>query len=111
MNEPEFALYPPAIQGEMCVKDSCSYMLKHIGNGDYEAGRTILYNITTHLEYARKKHPRFAEGPFQALGVIGADYQKLVDYIEHYASERLQYEAVLKLLASCLRFLNDEHYQ
>ena len=66
--------------------------------------------IAGRVEEARQKHPVFAEGSFHALGVIESEFHELEYAIEHESEERQKDEA-LDVIATCIRFLCDEHKQ
>lgn len=60
------------------------------------------------MELARKKHPLFAEGKYNALGVIGDEYREFVQAIEKENDVRAVEEA-WDVLLTCLRFILGEH--
>ena len=70
----------------------------------------LFQNIAARVEHAREKHPVFAEGSFHALGVIESEFHELEYAIEHESEERQKDEA-LDVIATCIRFLCDEHKQ
>lgn len=78
------------------------------GNGNAHTGFAIFYAVTMRLLYARTKHPRYAEGRFEALGVIGAEYKELEQAVEH-ESEYRQEEEAKDVAVTCIRFLCGEH--
>lgn len=82
--------------------------LKIIGNGDLGRGKQLIFMLARRLEEARRKHPLFAEGPYQALGVIGAAYRELVLAIEHETPDR-QLDEALNMAGKLMRFVNGEH--
>ena len=57
---------------------------------------------------ARKKHPFYAEGKYQALGVIGEEYREFVQAIEKESDTRSVEEA-WDVVFTCLRFILGEH--
>lgn len=85
-----------------------SSMLAIWGNGNANTGFALFFAVTMRLVHARTKHPLYAEGRFQALGVIGAEYEELVQAVENESAYRQQEEAK-DVIATCLRFLNSEH--
>ena len=91
-------------------KADFSAMLAVWGNGNALLGYVVFYALTMRLVHARTKHPRFAEGRFEALGVIGAEYRELEKAIERESAQRQEDEA-RDVIATCLRFLNGEHEQ
>ena len=85
-------------------------LFRGLGNGDEETASALLTVICVRLEQAREKHPVFAEGSFHALGVIESEFHELEYAIEHESEERQKDEA-LDVIATCIRFLCDEHKQ
>lgn len=79
------------------------------GNGDAGKGRQAIFMLARRLEEAREKHPVFAEGPFQALGVIGAEFRELEVAVEHESADR-QFDEALDVAATAMRFVNGEHW-
>ena len=82
-------------------------ILEVLGNGKPAMGLAILCNVAARLVYARAEHPRYAEGAYEALGVIGAEFHKLEQAVEHESRARQEDEA-LNVIATCLRFLAGE---
>lgn len=82
--------------------------LEALGNGNLQAGVEVLQRMGARLDNARAKHPVFAEGKFQALGVIGGEYGELVQAVERESEERIRDE-LLDVVATCVRMLNDEY--
>ncbi len=78
------------------------------GNGDVGRGRQALFMLAKRLEEATEKHPVFAEGPFQALGVIGAEFRELEVAVEHESPDR-QFDEALDVATTAMRFVNGEH--
>ena len=56
--------------------------MRVLGNGQSGAGYELLYKIIMGLQRARKLHPVFAEGKYQALGRISAEVGELVQAVE-----------------------------
>lgn len=79
------------------------------GNGDAGMGRQVIFMLARRLEEAREKHPVFAEGPFQALGVIGVEFRELEVALEHESPDR-QFDKALDVAATAMRFVNGEHW-
>lgn len=79
------------------------------GNGDVGMGRQVIFMLARRLEEAREKHPVFAESPFQALGVIGAEFRELEVAVEHESADR-QFDEALDVAATAMRFVNGEHW-
>lgn len=78
------------------------------GNGDRLAGDDIAQMIAERLNEARKKHPVFAIGPWHALGVIGAEYKEF-EHAVLYENGARQIDEALNLIATAIRFINDEY--
>lgn len=85
-------------------------LFRGLGNRNEDLASRILFAICVRLEHARKKHPVFAEGKFHALGVIESEFRELEYAVEHEAEDRQRDEA-LDVIATCVRFLCDEHKQ
>lgn len=83
-------------------------ILSTFGNGDTEIGMAVLTAMAQHVNHAREKHPHFADGPFQALGIMHQEYHEIEYAIEHETIERSLAET-LDLAAVLVRFLNNEH--
>ena len=83
-------------------------LYRGLGNGDEDAASGILSAICVRLEHARKKHPAFAEGSYNALGVIEAEFHELEYAVEHESEDR-QIDEALDVIATCIRFLCREH--
>lgn len=99
----------PDQKAELDFLDSdFSKLMEVWGNGNPKLGFILFQRVTLRLEYARTKHPVFAEGKYQALGVIGAEYQELEYAVEHESPQRQEDEA-LDVITSPLRFAIGEH--
>lgn len=83
-------------------------LFRGLGNGDEEVASGILTVICVRLGQAREKHPLFAEGKFNALGVIESEFRELEYAIEHESEDR-QCDEALDVIATCIRFLCGEH--
>ena len=94
----------------MTNPDRATYrrMRRAFGNGNEAKGRAIMQAIALRLEEARGKHPVYAEGPYQALGVIHAEFKELEHAVEHEAPGREKDEA-LDVAATVVRFLGEEY--
>ena len=79
-----------------------------IGNGSAAAGHRLLEAIARRVSGARRKHPVFAEGKYHALGVIGEEYQEVVQAVEKETCERM-YQELLGLFTTSIRAANGEH--
>ena len=80
-----------------------------IGNGSAAAGRKLVQDIAQRVAEARRKHPVFAEGNYHALGVIGGEYQEVVQAVEKETPERV-YDELLDLITVSIRAANGEHH-
>lgn len=64
----------------------------------------IYQRLQKRLEEAEAKHPQFAEGPYQALGVLGEEYGEVVRALtKQEGYDRIQ-EELLDVLAVAWRF-------
>lgn len=90
--------------------DKATYrrMRKAFGNGNERKGRAIMQAIALRLEEAREKHQVYAEGQYQALGVIHAEFKELEKAVEHETESR-QMDEALDVIASAVRFLGEEY--
>lgn len=80
-----------------------------LGNGDFRRGRNLLEALAGRMQHARKKHSRFAEGKFQALGVIHAEYRELEHAVTSGEGKERERDEALDVVATCLRFWLGEH--
>lgn len=83
-------------------------MRRAFGNGNEAKGRAIMQAIALRLEHARREHPLYAEGPYQALGVIHSEFREMEWAIEHETESR-QMDEVLDVIATSVRFLGEEY--
>ena len=74
---------------------------ERMGNGNVEKGLA--------MRKARRKHPVFAEGKYQALGVIDAEFRELEQAVESESPERQTAEA-MDVAVTALRFVLGEHH-
>lgn len=77
-------------------------------NGDRENGYALLFMIAFKLFIVREKQPVFAEGIYHGLGEI----THIVDEFEHVVEKGTppeQRDKCLSLIASAIRFLNEEY--
>ena len=56
--------------------------MRILGNGNSGDGYTLFYTILEALRRARRLHPVFAEGKYQALGRVSAEVGELVQAVE-----------------------------
>ena len=80
-----------------------------LGNGDFRRGRNLLEALAGRMQHARKKHPRFAEGKFQALGVIHAEYRELEHAVTSGEGKDRERDEALDTATTALRFFIGEH--
>lgn len=80
-----------------------------LGNGDFKSGRDFILKLAERTEYARKKHRIFAEGKYQALGVVHDEYKELEKAILENEGEDRERDEVLDLEVTSLRFYNREY--
>lgn len=81
---------------------------KLIGGGNVQRGMMTIRALALGCKLARRKHPLFAEGRYQALGVIGEEYRELERTVERESPERQAAEA-LDVAITALRFVQGEH--
>lgn len=80
-----------------------------LGKGDFRRGRELLDAVAERMDHARKKHPVFAEGRFQALGVIHAEYREMEHAVTRDEGKGRERDEALDVVATCLRFWLGEH--
>lgn len=85
--------------------------LAEIGDGDILRGIKLVNAIAERLRHARSKHawPAEADGKFQALGVIHAEYRELEQAIEHDEGREREKDEALDVIATAARFWMGEH--
>ena len=83
--------------------------MRILGNGNSGAGYELLYRIIKGLEKARAKHPRFAEGKWQALGVINAEEGELARAIEKSEGTEREKAETIDSIVTLIRFWLNEH--
>ena len=79
-----------------------------IGNGNRARGHDLITAIAARFIHARKKHPVFAEGKYQALGVIESEIHELAYAIEHETQERVQDELIDVIVTSGRKWLGED---
>ena len=86
-----------------------------IGNGSAAAGHRLIEDIARRVSEARRKHPdryqyytRAEMGKYHALGVIGEEYQEVVQAVEKETPDRV-YQELLDLITTSIRAANGEH--
>lgn len=78
------------------------------GNGDLGRGQQAIFMLAKRLEEARRKHPVFATGAHEAMGVIGAECFEL-DAAVHAESPDRQRDEALDVACTAMRFVIGEH--
>ena len=81
-----------------------------LGNHKFGAGRQILEALAIAADNDRRMNPTFAEGKYQALGILGDAYWKVQKIIESGASfNEEETQAIFHLMAVCARMVNHEY--
>ena len=80
-----------------------------LGNGNFDKGKELIEALALHMQHARKKHPRFAEGKFHALGVIHAEYRELEHAVTRGEGKDRERDEALDTATTALRFFIGEH--
>ena len=83
--------------------------MRVFGNGCSGAGYELFYRIVKGLKRARLLHPKFAEGKYQALGRIGAEYGELVQAVEKCEGTQREKDELIDLIVVSIRAWLDEH--
>ena len=91
--------------------ESITESFAEIGDGDIIGGFRIVNAIAERLRHARRKHawPDEADGKFQALGVIHAEYRELEQAVEHGEGRAREKDEALDVIATAARFWLGEH--
>jgi len=83
--------------------------MRTLGNGNSGAGYELLYRIIKGLERARRLHPVFAEGKYQALGRISAEVGELVQAVEKNEGTEREKSEIIDCLVVLIRAWLNEH--
>lgn len=83
--------------------------MRVLGNGHSGAGYELLYKIIMGLQRARKLHPVFAEGKYQALGRISAEVGELVQAVEKNEGTAREKAEIIDCLVVLIRAWLNEH--
>ncbi|MCR5564014.1 MAG: hypothetical protein K6F46_11755 [Desulfovibrio sp.] len=83
--------------------------MRILGNGKSEAGYTFIHTIIKALWRARQLHPVFAEGKYQALGRIGAEYGELVQAVEKNEGTEREKAEIIDSIVVLIRAWLDEY--
>ncbi len=79
-----------------------------IGNRDVAKGKEFAIALALRLRDARQKHPLFAEGRYEARGVIADEIRELEQAVEKESPER-QADKALDVATTAARFWMGEH--
>lgn len=93
--------------------ESITESFAEIGDGDIIGGFALVNAIAERLKHARRKHawPADADGKFQALGVIHAEYLELEQAVEHGEGREREKDEALDVITTAARFWMGEHEQ
>jgi len=83
--------------------------MRVLGNGHSGAGYELLYKIIMGLQRARRLHPVFAEGKYQALGRISAEVGELVQAVEKNEGTAREKAEIIDCLVVLIRAWLNEH--
>ena len=91
--------------------ESITESFAEIGDGDILCGIEIVNAIAERLRHARRKHawPAEADGKYQALGVIHAEYRELEQAVEHGEGREREKDESLDVITTAARFWLGEH--
>ena len=81
---------------------------EYFGNGNQENGELLLSRIALKLANKRKAEPVFAEGQYHGLGKIEENFRDFSQAVLKH--DFRQGEKAVALIASLIRFLNNEHH-
>ena len=93
--------------------ESITKSFAEIGDGDIIGGFELVNAIAERLRHARRKHawPEEADGKYQALGVIHAEYKELEQAVEHGEGRAREEDEALDVITTAARFWIGEHEQ
>ena len=83
--------------------------MRIFGNGNSGAGYALFHEIIKGLHRARRLHPVFAEGPYQALGRISAEVGELVQAVEKGEGRAREKAEIIDSIVVLIRAWLDEH--
>ena len=83
--------------------------MRILGNGKSEGGYKFLYELIGKVERARRLHPKFAEGPYEAIGRITAEVGELVQAVEKGEGRQREKDEIMDAIVTLLRMWQDEH--
>lgn len=78
-----------------------------IGNGNIRRGHELVVSLALRCKHARAKHPVFAEGLPQAVGVVSEECRELNQAVEREGVDRTMDEA-WDVAATAVRLTNRE---
>ena len=85
------------------------HQMRILGNGKSGAGYALLYTIVKALHRARKLHPVFAEGKYQALGRVSAEVGELVRAVEKCEGTEREKAEIIDSIVVLIRMWLGEH--
>lgn len=83
--------------------------MRVLGNGHSQDGYKLFYKIIKGLQRARRLHPVFADGKYQALGRITAEVGELVQAVEKEEGTEREDSEILDSIFTLIRMYNKEH--
>ena len=83
--------------------------MRVLGNGHSLDGYRLFYKIIMGLQRARRLHPVFAEGKYQALGRISAEVGELVQAVEKGEGTEREKAEIIDCLVVLIRAWQNEH--
>lgn len=83
--------------------------MKILGNGESWLGFEMVDRLCEVIRTAREKHPKFAEGEWQAIGVISAEIGELVRAVVKGEGEAREISEAFDSVATLWRFILGEH--
>lgn len=110
-NEEAFSILQLVSGDVIAASEAIAFHLLLIGDGNMEKGLELVKAFAQRLAYARHKHawPDEADGKFQALGVIHAEYLELEQAVEHGEGGEREKDEALNVIATAARFWMGEH--
>lgn len=84
-------------------------MMELLGNGHSQDGYRLFYTILKAVDRGRKLHKVFAEGKYQGLGRIGAEYGELVRAVEKNEGTVREKEEVIDNIVVLIRYWLEEY--
>ena len=87
----------------------CVEKARILGNGEPARGYEMIDRLCEVIRTAREKHPRFAEGKWQALGVINGEVGEFARAILKNEGEDREIAEAFDSVATLWRFILGEH--